>query len=127
MDLYDKGIDKMLKRNFIEWQDGHLQYLMRTSVVNKDVGVNLNIPLQQNVKPETFKTKLNIKKIVSFIFRDHPLHPISLETLDDDINVLNLYKIIEAPLDISSYSSVYMPFGINPILDMRGNHLFKRK
>lgn len=39
-------------------------------------GVNLKVPLPGTLKPEELDDKLNIKKVVSFIQHDHPIHPI---------------------------------------------------
>lgn len=91
-------------------------------MIRPDGGVSLDEPLPDSVKPESFEEKINIRKILNFITKIHPKYPLQLETLDDVIDTKTLYKMIDAPLDISDYITKVEIFGIDIFKDKKKNN-----
>lgn len=54
MNLYDGGVERMINQNFISFTEDQLKTLWNQSVLNKDFGVDLKVPLASEVKPDSF-------------------------------------------------------------------------
>lgn len=94
--------DTILQKEFIQ---------IKKKVPKKKKGIN---PLKG----------LKIKAKKSFIERIHPTNNIQVETLDDQVNTFTLYRMIEAPIDISQYViAIQNGWGYNPYIDGKQNNL----
>lgn len=59
-----------------------------------------------------------------FIEKAHPVNTMQLETLDDQISIFTLYRLIEKPLDISEYVlQLEHDWGYSPIWDFKRMNL----
>lgn len=59
-----------------------------------------------------------------FIEHIHPTNSIMLETLDDQISSFTIYRVIERPIDVSTFiTQVEKGWGLNPYRDMKKTNM----
>lgn len=66
-------------------------------------------------KKNTFDLSFKSNAIKNFIQHRHPVNTVQIETLDDELSSYQLYKMVDPPIDVSSFMIVFDPNGgINP-------------
>lgn len=77
-------------------------------------------PRNKKKKSNSFKLEFKSQAVKTFVERNHPISSIQVETLDDELSSITLYKLADEPVDISKFMIVIdTKGGINLFKDAR--------
>lgn len=75
---------------------------------------------QQGIRKNTFDLQFKSSNVKNFFEYKHPTNTVQIETLDEELSSYSLYKMIDPPIDVSTFMIVFDPVaGINPINDSK--------
>lgn len=100
-----------------EWTRERLaQFISAESVLSK----NMAAIAQVGVRKNTFELNFKSSNVKNFYEYKHPTNTVQIETLDEELSSYSLYKMIDPPIDVSSFMIVFAPnAGLNPIQDSK--------
>jgi len=77
-------------------------------------------PRNKRKKSNSFKLEFKSQAVKTFVERNHPISSIQVESLDDELSSITLYKLADEPVDISKFMIVIdTKGGINLFKDAR--------
>ena len=75
---------------------------------------------QVGVRKNTFELNFKSSNVKNFYEYKHPTNTVQIETLDEELSSYSLYKMIDPPIDVSSFMIVFDPAaGLNPTNDSK--------
>lgn len=90
------------------------QFIATESVMSRNWGAMAQIGLRKN----TFDLNFKSSSVKNFYEYKHPTNTVQIETLDEELSSYALYKMIDPPIDVSRFMSVFDPTaGLNPQKD----------
>lgn len=96
----------MKKKNWSEKQ--FKKFRNSHSVLSKKI---IKDPTIKKVKKNSFDLEFKSQAIKTFVERKHPLSSIQIETLDDELSSITLYKLADKPVDISKFMIIFDAHG----------------
>lgn len=75
---------------------------------------------QQGIRKNTFDLQFKSSNVKNFFEYKHPTNTVQIETLDEELSSYSLYKMIDPPIDVSTFMIIFDPVsGLNPINDSK--------
>lgn len=116
------GDDKEIAKLFIlrkqDWSVKRLKGFQNNhSTVSEKITDN---PKHKNRKRNSFNLEFKSQAVKTFVERTHPVSSIQVETLDDELSSITLYKLADDPVDITKFMILLdTKGGINLFKDAR--------
>lgn len=113
----DVRLNQMFMFRSQEWTRERLaQFISADSVLSK----NMAAIAQVGVRKNTFELNFKSSNVKNFYEYKHPTNTVQIETLDEELSSYSLYKMIDPPIDVSSFMIVFDPVsGLNPTNDSK--------
>lgn len=93
-----------------------VQFIQTDSVMSRTQAALL----QQGIRRNTFDLQFKSSNVKNFFEYKHPTNTVQIETLDEELSSYSLYKMIDPPIDISTFMIIFDPVsGLNPINDSK--------
>lgn len=95
-----------------QWSQSKLsKFIKEESVLSSKV---MDPPGSKDVKKNSFDLEFKSAASKNFVEHFHPTNSVQIETLDDELSSYALYRMVDAPVDISKFLIVFDPnTGIN--------------
>ena len=100
-----------------DWgKDKLAQFIAIDSTLSKNQGILAEAGMRKN----TFELNFKSSNVKNFYEYKHPTNTVQIETLDEELSSYSLYKMIDPPIDVSTFMIVFDPVtGLNPTKDAK--------